>query len=311
MTQETPSTCALMHPRHWIRWLLFLLWWLVIQLPYPMLLRLGKMLGLFLFLFNTRRKHIAQRNIELCFPDLNRSQQHDVLRANFISMGIAVAEIGIAWWWPKRRFQGLLSVEGVEHLTDEKGRGTLLLGIHYTTLEVGAAAATMLHDKVDGMYRAHGNPVYDFVQARGRLSKRKGSNKVYERKDVRGSLKALKNGRILWYGPDQDYGLGSGLFAPFFGIPAATVDTTARFAKVSGARVVPFSHIRLPHGKGYKVTFHKPLDRFPVGDDLVDAIRINQLVEAFILLQPEQYLWAHRRFKNRPEGQPNVYTEMT
>jgi KDO2-lipid IV(A) lauroyltransferase len=120
-------------------------------------------------------------------------------------------------------------------------------------------------------------------------------------------MKALKAGRRLWYGPDQDYGLQQGLYAPFFGIQAATVYATGRFAEKTGAAVVPFSHIRLPGSQGYKITVYPALEDFPSGDDLVDATRINKIVEEFILLQPEQYLWVHRRFKNRPESEADLY----
>jgi KDO2-lipid IV(A) lauroyltransferase len=120
-------------------------------------------------------------------------------------------------------------------------------------------------------------------------------------------MKALKNGRVLWYGPDQDYGLGQGLYVPFFGVQAATVYATARFAQKTGAAVVPFSHIRLPGSQGYKITLYPVLESFPVGDDLIDTSRINKLVEEMVLLQPDQYLWVHRRFKNRPEGELDLY----
>ena len=297
----------LLHPRHWSSWCLFAVWWLISMLPYAWLMRLGHGLGMTLFAFNSRRKRIARRNIELCFPTLDGSQSEQLLRANFSSMGMAVMEVGIAWWWPKKRFQKLLDIRDIQYLEDSNGRGTLLLGIHYTTLEIGTAAVTTVYDRVDGMYRAHGNPVYDFLQARGRVNKSIGDTQTYERRDVRGSLTALRRGRTLWFGPDQDYGLGSGLFAPFFGIAAATVDTTARFAKSGNARVVPFTHIRLPKNKGYQITFYPPLENFPTGDILADATTINGLIEQHILLQPEQYLWAHRRFKNRPAGEADLY----
>ena len=93
----------------------------------------------------------------------------------------------------------------------------------------------------------------------------------------------------------------------FFGIPAATVYATARFAEKTGAAVVPFTHIRLPKGKGYLVTVYPELQDFPSGDDLADATRINGIIEHNIRLQPAQYLWVHRRFKNRPEGEADVY----
>jgi KDO2-lipid IV(A) lauroyltransferase len=276
------------------------------MLPYPILLAMGSGLGLLVYRFPSRRKTIAKRNIELCFPNQSAAENKAMLRANFISIGMAVMEVGIAWWWSKKRFAKLLQFEGLENLSAIKDRGVMLLGIHYTTLEIGTAAISSVF-QMDGMYRAHGNPVYDFLQARGRLKQGLGEGMVFERRDVRGTMKALKNGRSLWYGPDQDYGLGQGLFVPFFGIQAATVYATARFAEKTGAAVVPFSHVRLPGAQGYKITVYPALEDFPVGDDFVDTSRINKLIEDLVLLQPDQYLWVHRRFKNRPEGEADLY----
>ena len=297
----------LLHPKHWPIWLAFGLWRFITILPFPILLMMGKVLGLTVHSFSSKRKHIAKCNIEICFPDKTIAEKQKMLRDNFISMGIAIMETGMAWWWSKRRLAKLIKYDGLEHLDSvNPGQGIILLGIHYTTLEIGGGAISMAA-QMDGMYRAHGNPVYDFIQVRGRASKGAGKTVLYERRDVRGTMKALKKGRTVWYGPDQDYGLVQGLFAPFFGVKAATVYGTARFAKVTGAAVIPVSHVRLEGSEGYQVTIYPSLEEFPAGDDLVDATRINQIVEKFILLQPDQYLWAHRRFKNRPEGEPDLY----
>jgi KDO2-lipid IV(A) lauroyltransferase len=122
-------------------------------------------------------------------------------------------------------------------------------------------------------------------------------------------MRALKAGRTVWYAPDQDYGIKQSVFAPIFGIQAATVYATARLAEKTGAVVVPFTHIRLPGNQGYKICIHPALEGFPTGDDIDDASRINSLVEEFIRVQPDQYLWAHRRFKTRPVGEPDFYTK--
>jgi KDO2-lipid IV(A) lauroyltransferase len=270
---------------------------------------LGKLIGLALLKLPTNRKHIAKRNIELCFPELNSDKQAALLRDNFISMGIAIMELGMAWWWSKRRFSKLVQFEGLDNLSHFNGQGVILLSIHHTTLEVGAAAIAMVSER-DGMYRAHGNPVYDYMQIKGRLHKSSEESRLFERRDVRGTMKALKAGRTVWYAPDQDYGIKQGVFAPFFGIQAATVYATARLAEKTGARVVPFTHIRLPGNQGYKVCVHPALENFPTGDDIADATRINGLVEQFIRQQPDQYLWAHRRFKTRPAGEPDFYTKI-
>ena len=244
----------------------------------------------------------------VCFPELDGNQRTMLLRENFISMGIGLMELGMAWWWPKKRFSKLLQYEGLDNLKYANKQGVILLSIHHTTLEVGAAAISMVCER-DGMYRAHGNPVYDYLQIKGRLHKSSHNSRLFERRDVRGTMKALKAGHTVWYAPDQDYGIKQGLFAPFFGIQAATVYATARLAEKTGAVVVPFTNIRLPGNQGYKITVYPALEGFPSGDDLADATRINQLVEEYIRVQPEQYLWAHRRFKTRPVGEADFYTK--
>ena len=226
ISKGTVFKASLLHPRYCLTWCAFGLWRAITVLPFPVLLQLGTVLGLILHRFPSRRKTIAYRNIQLCFPDLTDQAHREMLRANFISTGIAVMEVGIAWWWSKKRFAKLLQFEGLDNLTAVGDRGVLLLGIHFTTLEIGTAGISMVASR-DGMYRAHSNPVYDFIQARGRLHKSGSNDVAYERRDVRGTMKALKAGRTLWYGPDQDYGLVQGVFAPFFGIPAATVNATA------------------------------------------------------------------------------------
>lgn len=293
----------------WLKtWLYFAIWRIAVLLPFSGLLGLGKLVGLFLYKLPTNRKHIAKTNIELCFPELDKTQQAKLLRENFVNMGIAIMELGIAWWWSKKRFSKLLKFEGLEHLQQAEGKGIILLSIHYTTIEVGAAAISTVCDR-DGMYRAHGNPIYDYIQIKGRLHKSSGNSRLYERRDVRGTMKALKAGRTVWYAPDQDYGIKQGVFAPFFGVNAATVYATARLAEKTGATVVPFTHVRLPGNQGYKITVHPALEDFPTGDDIIDATRVNAIVESFVRLQPEQYLWAHRRFKTRPAGESDFYTK--
>ena len=107
--------------------------------------------------------------------------------------------------------------------------------------------------------------------------------------------------------PDQDYGAKHSIFAPFFGIPAASITATSRIARMSGAAIVPFFQTRLPDNRGYKLTLYPALQDFPGEDIEQDTRRINQLVEARIREQPEQYLWVHRRFKTRPPGEANFY----
>lgn len=296
-----------LHPRFWLLWLGLGLLWLLVQLPYVCLLWLGRGLGALMFHLAGSRRRIARRNLELCFPELSEARREQLLRENFASTGIAFFEMAMSWWWPRQRLARLARIEGLEHLqrAQAEGQGVILMAFHFTTLEIGAALLGQ-RQTIDGMYREHSNPVFDYVQRRGR-ERHNADATAIEREDIRAMLRVLRAGRAIWYAPDQDYGRKQSLFAPLFGIPAATVTATTKFARLGKARVVPFSQSRLADGSGYRLVIHPPLEDFPGESEEADCRRINQLVEQAIRQQPEQYLWAHRRFKTRPDGEPSLY----
>ena len=298
---------AFFHPRFWLLWLGLGVLWLVVQLPYKVQLCIGRVLGGLMYRVAGDRRRIAARNIELCFPEKTAAERERLLKDNFASTGIAFFEMAMSWWWSKPRLAKLAHVEGLEHLehAQREGKGVILMAFHFTTLEIGAALLGQKHT-IDGMYREHNNPLFDFIQRRGR-ERHNADSLAVERDDVRGMLKLLRSGRAIWYAPDQDYGAKQSIFVPLFGIPAATVTATSKFAKLGKAQVVPFTQQRLADGSGYKLVIHAPLSDFPGESDEADCLRINQWVERAIRECPEQYLWAHRRFKTRPPGEPKLY----
>lgn len=298
-------TLALLHPRHWLLWLGIILWWLISQLPYPCLRGLARLLAPILRKAGKSRRRIISRNLELCFPQLSTAEREKLLNDNFFSTAMALFETGMAWFLPQWRLRRLFTIEGLEHLRADDGQGVIMMAMHFTTLDIGAAFLN-ISASIDGMYRPHKNPVFDYVQRKGRERHNLHSEAI-PRDDVRGMIRTLKRGRAIWYAPDQDYGPKQSVFAPFFGVEAASVTATAKFARLGKARVVPFVQTRLPGNQGYKVTIYPPLQAFPVGDERDDAERINGFIEDRINEQPEQYLWAHRRFKTRPPGEPSLY----
>ncbi|MBA1291803.1 lipid A biosynthesis lauroyl acyltransferase [Pseudomonas lurida] len=295
------------HPRFWLLWLGLGLLWLVTQLPYRALLAIGRLLGAGMYRVAGERRRIAARNLELCFPEKSAEERKRLLKENFASTGIAFFEMAMSWWWSRQRLARLAHVEGLQHLKQAQldGKGVILMALHFTTLEIGAALLGQKHT-IDGMYREHGNALFDYVQRRGRERHNLDSLAV-EREDVRGMLKLLRAGRAIWYAPDQDYGAKQSIFVPLFGIQAATVTATSKFARLGKALVVPFTQERLADGSGYRLVIHPPLADFPGDSDEVDCLRINQWIEACVRECPEQYLWTHRRFKSRPAGEPKLY----
>ncbi|MEH6501360.1 MAG: lipid A biosynthesis lauroyl acyltransferase [Pseudoalteromonas distincta] len=300
---------SLTHPRYWPLWLGLGCLWLLVRLPYRVLLWLGRALGWGMYWAMPERRMIAQVNLQLCFPDWTEARRQEVLKANFASNGIALFEMAMAWWWPKARLAKLARIEGLEHLEQARaqGQGAVLMSLHFTTLELGAALLGQ-QATIDGMYREHRNAAFDFVQRHGR-ERHNADAVAIEREDVRAMFKSLRAGRAIWYAPDQDYGRKASVFVPLFGVQAATVTATSTFARLGKARVIPFTQTRLPNAQGYKLTVHPPLADFPGPDEVADALRINQWVEQAILAQPEQYMWVHRRFKTRPEGEERPYAK--
>ncbi len=296
-----------LHPKFWLLWLGLGLLWLLVQLPFPALVRAGRALGALMYRVAGDRRRVAARNLELCFPELPSVERTRLLKENFASTGVAFFEMAMSWWWPKARLARLAHIEGLEHLqaAQQQGQGAILMALHFTTLEIGAALLGQRHT-IDGMYREHKNPVFDFVQRRGR-ERHNDDSLAVEREDVRAMIKQLRKGRAIWYAPDQDYGAGQSLFVPLFGIPAATVTATTHFARLGKARVIPFTQQRLADGSGYRLVIHPPLQDFPGESEAADCLRINQWVEHAVRECPQQYLWAHRRFKSRPPGEAKLY----
>lgn len=292
-------------PKFWPVWLGLGFTALVAMLPYSVMVRLGRLIGRLLLRFGGNRVRITRVNLEKCFPQMIEAERETLLQKNFESVGIGLMEVLMAWWWPRERLERLVTYKGLENLDSESGQGNLLLILHFTTIEIAGALITLRHS-VDATYREHKNPVFEYMQRRQRLRYDRGS-RLLGRRDVRGMLRSLRQGKTVWYSPDQDYGPKQSVFAPFFGMQAASVTGTSRMTKMGKARVVPMVVTRKPGSRGYVLEVFEAWKDFPRGDDLQDAIRVNQFVEEQVRKKPDQYMWLHRRFKTRPEGEVGFY----
>jgi KDO2-lipid IV(A) lauroyltransferase len=301
-----PFPLRLLLPRYWPAWMLLGAGWIIVRLPYRAALAVGAALGGLSLRVSARRRRIADINLSLCYPDLTPAQRARLLRDHFHALGIGLLETAMAWWLPDARLRRLIAeVDGLHHLREAQagGRGVILLSCHFTTTEMGTRLLNLLAP-INPMYRRHENAAVDHVMHR---SGGPHYESVIPRDDVRAMLRCLRSGRAVWYAPDQNYGRRGHVFAPFFGIPAATNPATGRFAQIGDAVVIPYFARRLPHGRGYRLTLLPALDGFPGSDEAADTARINAVIEAEVRQSPEQYLWVHRRFKTRPPGEPDLY----
>ncbi len=292
-------------PRHWPAWA-FIGWLkLTAALPRRFELALHERFGRFLAWALKRRRRIVERNIEICFPNLDRAAVETLALRNFENVGASLAEVALAWFAPLERLAPLYRVEGREHLDAAlaRGNGVILLSGHFTTLEIASPFVKQLVPYFAFMYRARSSPVIDAYQRRGRA---RAAHASFPNTDVRTMLKMLKRNAVVWYAPDQTPGSG-GVLVPFFGVPAMTNTATARIARISGAPIVPFFFRRLPDDSGYLLRFSPALADVPSGDETHDTARVNAVLEEFIRECPEEYLWMHRKFKGRPAELGDVY----
>jgi KDO2-lipid IV(A) lauroyltransferase len=299
-------TRSLLAPRQWPAWLGVAVIWLIAQLPYASLLWLGRRLGALVVRVPSARRRIAETNIALCFPELDAGAQRALVDANLRDIGLMLVEFALGWMGSEKKIAGIpIVIEGLEHLERARvrGQGVLLVGGHFSHLELCARLVSQ-RIRISGMYRKMDSRVFEWVVLRARLDY---ATAMFDKDDLRGTVKHLRGGGTLWYAPDQDMRSKDNVFVPFFGVPAATITATHHLARLSGAAVIPFFHRRLPDGAGYQLRLGAPLENFPSIDALIDTARVNACIEQMVRESPEQYLWVHKRFKSRPEGQPTLY----
>lgn len=268
------------------------------KLPYPVLMSMGGIAGRIIFRVAHKRRAIAARNLELCFPDLTNDERHKLLRAHFTSLGRALFETALAYWASDDRLHPLAKISGLENLQGalSQGRGVILIAGHFTSMEISGRLLGLEVD-YDAVIRPFSNPDVDKIVHSGR---HRAVRNAIPKKSFRRFLKGLQENRAILITVDQATTASNKVMAPFFSIPAATSVNAARIAQKTGAAILPVLWLREPDLSGYRVEIGEQLTEFPTDDAIADAIRINSLIEQQIRRAPEQYYWIHRRFKNEP-----------
>jgi KDO2-lipid IV(A) lauroyltransferase len=291
-------------PKFWATWAGLSLLRLIRLFPFNLQVGIGSLLGNLIYLTAKKRRQIAETNLALCFPEHSDSNRKQMTKEVFKNSGIGLIETACAWWAPVSSFDSKTKIEGRQYLDEAllQGKGVILLGAHYSTLDLGGLLFSRFYN-LHTMYRPHNNPLMESIIDRGR---KRFISSLIDRHDFRGVIRALKSNEIVWYAPDQDFGPTNSVYAPFFGVEAATVTATARLAKLSKSPIVMLSHHR-NSDNSYTLRLHPPVEPFPLEGDRESATRINQEIEKGILYDPTQYMWMHRRFKTHPNGKGFMY----
>lgn len=255
------------------------------------------------------RAHIVRRNLALCFPQRSPQDREIWLRRHFHLLAQSVVDRGLFWFGQPSAILAATPITGLEHLDEllKSERKIILLAPHFIGLDAAATRLTMFLQESATMYTRQSDSDVDQIvrEGRGRFNR---VNLVSRHDGIRGLIRHLRNGIPVYYLPDMDFGIAGAAFVPFFGVPAATLLATAQIAKTWNAAIVPIvSRLDLDTGR-YHISVLPPLPDFPGTQTPEEATaKLNGLIEGWVVPDPAQYYWVHRRFKTRPEGEAPVY----
>lgn len=306
MPAEQASLLKFWTPGNWLTWIVYFYMRCIVHLPLGWQLMLGRWLGRCLNVVLYPKRHVADRNLAVCFPELSPEERKRLRRKHFESIGMAVSEMSMAWLGSNEVIRRVTTVNGTDNLRRalKKGKGVILFSAHFTTLEFPFAALKPYCPHLCGMYREQRNEMWNVLMHRGRS---RNVDELFPKNSVRSMIRALKDNAVVWYAPDQSYRRKYSALVPFFGEPAMTNTATSRIAAMTGATVLTYFCRRLEDDSGYVVDIGEPLENFPSDDFVADTTRLMQALADYVRGCPDQYCWIHQRFKGRPPPYPDIY----
>ena len=274
--------------------ILIAFWRALISLPRFLQLPLSSIIGFLIYITALKRNKFSKVNIDFCFPNKSKLERNKIFKSNIILSGRVIFDTGIAWFWSKKRINKSIRYEinGLEDLLREQNsnKGVILFFKHSLHLELDARILGM-HAEIYGVERKHNSEYFQSIQRKGRLKSMKG---IVDRKNTIRFIKWLKDGKTVLYAPDQDYGMKKSNNIDFFNRPAATVSA-------------PYKIIKKTQCKTYFLNSYVEEDKLFLDIEKLDlndideinfSRNLNKYIEDRIRLNPNEYLWQHRRFKS-------------
>jgi KDO2-lipid IV(A) lauroyltransferase len=276
--------------------------WLVQFLPQPWIGVLGSPLTSLHYRFG--RGRVTRINLALCFPDMPEAERHALGERHFRMLGRNALELSVMTWGTEAELLRMTKVEGLEHLKAAEGRPVIALAPHFIGLNMGGIRVAYEYPGTASIYSRQKNPTVDrvFLKARSRFG---APHLVSRQEGLRSVIRVVKSGKPFYFLPDMDFGRRDAVFVPFFGVQTATITTLPRLARLAGAVVIPI--VTRQVGDGYLVKIYPPWENYPTDDLEADVRRMNAFIEERVREMPDQYFWAHKRFKTRPPGEPSPY----
>ena len=280
-------------------------------LPRRVAVAIGKGLGALARIVLLHLRRHAQASLQLAFPTLKAQAREQLERGTFRNLGRALGEVTQFPKLNRANIESVVVYEGLENYQQAvaQGRGVILLTGHIGAWELSVFAHSIYGYPMSFLARRVDNPLVERLAETNRA--RFGNRSIDKKGGLRDVLKTLKAGGVVGILADLNSAREEGVFVDFFGHQACTTAGVATLALRTGAVVLP-GYILWDEAKQiHRLCFEPPVETINTGnpkDDIVtNTGRYANVLEAVIRRHPDQWLWIHRRWKTRPEGEADVY----
>jgi KDO2-lipid IV(A) lauroyltransferase len=280
-------------------------------LPRGVAIRAGQAVGALAHSVLPHLRRHAEINLRLAFPGMEERERQRIKHGVFRNLGRLLGEISQFPRLDRRNIESIVSYEGLENYTNAlaAGRGIILLTGHIGCWELSVFAHSIYGYPMSFLKRNVDNPLVERLAEARRA--RFGNRGIDKRNSVREVLKTLKAGGVVGILADLNASRDEGVFVEFFGLPACTTAGVATVALRTGALVLPGYLIWDETARIHRLHFEPPIETIDTGNQKEDVIANTQryaaVLESIIRRHPDQWLWIHRRWKTRPEGEPELY----
>lgn len=293
---------AFFHPRYWLTWIIAGIMWVFTRLPRRFLVVFSYFLGDLYYAANKKRRHIAQKNLKLCFPHWSQEKINQTIRQHLRIYAQAIMDYGMICWGSGAQFDRYIHISGMEkcyRYIEQENKNVIFLSAHYSGVDIAGVALARYFPEISIM-KLQKNPLINWLINHGRT--RFGGYIFAREQGLLPVVRCMQQGYSFYYIPDEDFGDQTGAFLPFFATQTKTITTLGRLAEITNSVVVP-CRIRWDYkNMAYNIELGEAIRQIPSGDRLKDAAQMLEELEKGILQDPSQYIWTLKLFKTRPDG---------
>lgn len=282
-------------------------------LPRPVARAFAAMVARMLLWCLPRLRRTAMTNLRLAFPDWPDGKRREVIRQMTRHLGWMAAEFAHFPKLSRENIERLVVLDGFENFDAARwlGKGVIFLTGHMSAWELAPFAQSLYGHPLSFLARPVDNErVNRLIDSYRCLS---GNRPIEKNNSARATLRVLHDGGTVGVLADQNTSVDEGVFVDFFGIPAATTTGLVRMARHTGATVVPGFLFWDDAMRKYRLRFEPAVamqrTEDEAGDICENTARCNKVIEDYVRAHPDQWLWVHKRWKNRPPGEPSLYPE--